>query len=136
MSGLGLESAGKPHEEKVPSVSSWGLNGGLIVQRTDGNDERVYSRRFHSAAARTPIAGRGDHHYSALPRDLDGSAQGVASYELVVGPPSERLMTRMLYRALLPMTHWMPASTEETRPLPWESRTRTSIRLAPGAIPT
>src|SRR2546430_13613786 len=61
---------------------------------------------------------------------------GSVRYDVGVGAPNERLMTRMLYATRWARTHSIPRTTEEIRPLPVLLSTRTSTMLASGAMPT
>jgi hypothetical protein len=61
---------------------------------------------------------------------------GSRRYDVRAGAPKERLMMRMLYAARCARTHSIPRTTDDTRPLPTLSRTRTSTMFVCGAIPT
>src|SRR2546430_15522468 len=60
---------------------------------------------------------------------------GSVRYDVGVGAPNERVMTRMVEATRWARTHSMPATTEEIRALPVRLKTRASTRLGSGATP-
>ncbi len=61
--------------------------------------------------------------------------RGSSRHDWVTGWPSERLRTRMLYRARLAIAQSIASMTSLVRPTPRASITRRLIRCAPGATP-
>src|SRR5207302_11189856 len=124
-SGLAFESA-VPHDENAASVSTRGLAvprssaAPTVITYGSMPGEATVSRAgpVFPAVATTTSPRR---HAISTAAD-----SGSVRYDVGVGAPNERLMTRMLYVTRLARTHSIPRMTEEIRPLPWLLRTRTS----------
>src|SRR5712691_4262355 len=135
-SGLEVESGGVPQDEKLARISS-------LMPAVPRSSVAPTVMTYGSSPGATTVPELGPPlpaaATTATPRIQaisTAASSGLSRYDGSAGMPSDRLIRRMLYWARWAMTHSIPRTTDEIRPLPLRFRTRTSMTLAYGAMPT